>query len=84
MSNFLQCKNLIPSCQIGFTKNHRAADHILLLKAIVDSYKIKQKHVYACFIDFKAAFDSVWHDDLVYKMHKSGISNKIIKLRTQM
>ncbi len=32
--------------------------------------------MYVCFIDFQKAFDSIWHDGLVYKIIESGIGGK--------
>ena len=84
LSAFLEDHNIIPACQIGFSKKHRTSDHILLLKAIIDAYKRQRKHVYSCFIDFAAAFDSVWHAGLIYKLYHCGVSNKIVKLLHNM
>ena len=84
LQQFLETNNLISNAQIGFRKGHRTSDHILLLKALIDSYKQKKKHIYACFVDFSSAFDSIWHQGLIYKMYKNGFSNKIIKLLQSM
>ena len=32
--------------------------------------------MFACFIDFQKAFDSIWHDGLFYKIIESGIGGK--------
>ena len=52
--------NIIDKKQIGLMKNNRTSDHILALKAVVNKYvTIGKNKLYACFIDFKKAFDSV-------------------------
>jgi exonuclease III len=84
INSYLENNNLISSVQIGFLKGHRTSDHLLLLKAIIDSYKRKGKHIYASFIDFASAFDKVWHAGLIYKMHKCGLSSKIVNLVQSM
>ena len=33
-----------------------------------------------CFIDFKKAFDSIWHEGMFYKMEVNGFSGKLLKL----
>ena len=72
--------NIIPDCQIGFSKGCRTSDHVLVLKAFIDLYKKKHKHIYACSIDLSSAFDNVWHSGLIYKLNQSGVSSKIVKL----
>ena len=73
--------NLINKNQIGFKKNHRTADHLLTLKTIVKKYvTIGEKKLFACFIDFKKAFDSVWHGGLFYKMANCGITDNCLDL----
>jgi hypothetical protein len=46
--------------------------------------KYRRKHIYSCFIDFSSAFDNVWHSGLIYKLHKCGVSSKLIKLLNNM
>ena len=84
ISDFIENNNLISNLQIGFLKGHRTADHLLLLKGIVDSYKRKGKHVYSCFLDFASAFDNVWHKGLIYKLYNIGFSGKIVTLLQSM
>ena len=33
-----------------------------------------------CFVDFKKAYDSAWHDGLFYKFNKVGISGYFLGL----
>jgi hypothetical protein len=57
---------------------------VLLLKALIDIYKGKRKHIYSCFIEFSSAFDHVWHSGLIYKLYRSGVSSTFIKLLHNM
>ena len=53
----------------GFLPNNRTADHVLALPTLMDKYvHCHQEKVYACFVDFRKAFDSVWLDGLLYKL----------------
>ena len=73
---------LINREQIGFQQNSRISDHILSLKTLVNKYVTdkKGKKLYACFIDFKKAFDSVWHEGLFRKLENSGINGNFLSL----
>ena len=57
---------------------------MLLLKGIIELYKQGRKRVYACFVDFKAAFDNVWHAGLICKLRKYGLSSNVIALLSSM
>ena len=60
--------------QIGFTKGKRTSDHIFVLKAIIDNtLKRKKAQVYAAFVDFQKAYDSVNRDLLFQKIYERGI-----------
>ena len=52
-------------------------------ETLIDKYvNCHQRKVYACFVDFRKAFDSVWHDGLLYKLLKINIRgnfNNVIK-----
>lgn len=84
LNKFLKDHNIISPVQVGFTKGHRTADHILLLKGLIDMYKNKKKHLYSCFIDFQSAFDNVWHAGLIYKLNNCGVSGKFVSLLKSM
>ena len=70
--------------QIGFKKKSRPADHLFVLKSLIDSYHNAGKKVYACFVDFQKAFDCVWRIGLIYKLIKSGMSKDLVKLIQNM
>ena len=84
ISSFLERNNIISNVQIGFLKSHCTADHLFLLKSLVDLYKQRKKHIYACFVDFSSAFNNVWHAGLLYKLHHCGISSKVVRLLHNM
>jgi hypothetical protein len=66
--NFANKQKLIHPTQIGFMPGNRTADHILTLKTLHDKYvKHENEKIYACFVDFRKAFDSVWHQGLFYQ-----------------
>ena len=62
--------NILRNSQIDFLPlNNRTADHVLTLRTLIDKYvQCHQEKVYACFVDFRKAFDSVWHDGFLYKL----------------
>ena len=65
----------------GFRENHRTADTIFVLKSLINKYIHKnKKKIYACFVDLRKAFDSVWREALLYKLCKMGVGLHIFKL----
>ena len=73
---------IIHPCQIGFITGNRTADHVLTLKTLHDKY-VKQHNngkIYACLVDFKKAFDSVWHDGLFSKLLENKIGGRFYDL----
>ena len=84
LEDWCQRCNIIRKEQIGFEKDSRPADHLFVLKTLIDSYNNKNKKIYACFVDFRKAFDSVWRTGLFYKLIKSNMSTNLIKLIQNM
>ena len=80
LSNFLYNDQIIPINQIGFRKGYRTADHILSLKTLIEKYISQNKYIYVTFIDFRAAFDSVWRIGMIYKLIKCGVGGNFIKI----
>ena len=73
---------IIPhNSQIGFLPNNRTADHVLTLRTLIDKYvHCHQEKVYACFVDLRKAFDSVWHDGLLYKLLQLNVRGNFYDL----
>ena len=79
----LQCKqrNIINKNQTGFKENHRTSDNLLTLKNVVKKYvTIGEKKLYTCFVDFRKAYDSVWHKGLFDKLEDNHFSGKLLDL----
>ncbi|KAI4889447.1 hypothetical protein NFI96_002246 [Prochilodus magdalenae] len=75
--DFLMKHSVLSRSQIGFVPNHRTSDHIYTLHALIDLHVNQKKNkIFACFIDFKKAFDTIWHDGLFYKILESGVGGK--------
>ena len=52
---------LIGDYQMGFKKDARPTDHIFVLKSAIDKYLGNgKKKMYACFVDYRKAFDNIW------------------------
>ena len=78
-------ENLYANQQFGFRHNHRTTDSIFVLKTLLTKYLNKKKqNVYSCFVDLKKAFDSLWHNGLLYKLMKSGIGGKFYNVIDSM
>ena len=67
---------------LGFMEENRAPDHIFTLKSVVNKYVTneKGKKLYSCFVDFRKAFDSVWHNGLFHKLESMGINGNFLDL----
>ena len=66
--------------QAGFRANYSSSDQIVIVKTLLNKYLHKlKKPIYACFVDFSKAFDSVWRDGLFQKLHKLGVNGNILK-----
>ena len=75
---FVTEENIISICQIGFRKLFRTADHIYVLKTIVNMKLSKGEKLYAAFIDFKKAYDTVNRQKLLDSLSKIGVGTKFV------
>ncbi|XDV43935.1 hypothetical protein PO909_012319 [Leuciscus waleckii] len=75
--HFLTEHSVLSKSQIGFLPNFRTSDHIFTLHTLIDKYINQNKtKIFACFVDFQKAFDSIWHEGLLSKLLESGIGGK--------
>ena len=68
-----------PKNQLGFCAGAQTSDHILTLHTCIEKYiKVKKEKLFACFVDFRKAFDTVSRQALIYKLEKLGISGRFL------
>ena len=85
LEKFLHDHDLIHHSQMGFTKAARTSDHLFVLKCLIDKYcNSKEGRLYACFIDFHKAFDSVIHTGLKLKLLHMNVGSKFYNIISNM
>ena len=85
LTNFLKKNKVISEFQIGFSKKARTVDHMFVLCHLIDSHvKQNRKQIFAAFINFEKAFDTVWRDVLLYKFLKAGIHGRMFNMIKSM
>lgn len=58
-------------------RNKRTSDHMFVLTSLIDKYtQSNSKTLHTCFIDFRKAFDKVWHLGLLYRLKINEISDR--------
>ena len=79
-----QAEMIIAEEQAGFREKRSTMEQIFNLRVLAEKCLDHQKELYHVFIDFKKAFDRVWHDALWATMKKYNISPKLIELTQQL
>ena len=75
-----QAESIIAEEQAGFRKGRSTVEQIFNLRVLCEKYDQHQRDIYHVFIDFKKAFDSVWHDALWATMKRYNMGSKVIKI----
>ena len=66
--------------QAGFHPGRSTTEQIFNLRILCERYLQHQQHLYHVFIDFKKAFDRVWHAGLCATMRLYNISTNLINV----
>ena len=74
-----QAEEIIAEEQAGFRAARSTTEQIFNLRLFCKKYLQHQQNLYHVFIDFKKAFDSVWHEALWATMRKYNINASIIR-----
>ena len=73
-----QAEGIIKEEQAGFRAGRNTMEQIFNLRIICERYLQHQQHLYHVFVDFKKAFDRVWHDALWATLKFYNIDEKLI------
>ena len=76
----LQAEEIIAEEQAGFRAGRSSTEQIFNLRILCEKYLQHQQNLYHVFIDFKKAFDRVWHEALWAIMRKYNINANIIRV----
>ena len=75
-----QAAEIIAEEQAGFMPGRSTVEQIFNLRVLCEKSLEHQQSLYHVFIDFKKAFDRVWHQALIATMKKYNISSSLISL----
>ena len=85
LNQYIESNNILNDAQIGFRPKARTVDHIFVLRTIFDKYVKKDNcPVFACFVDFRKAYDSVWRRGLLVKLLRNNIRGKFYRMLEEM
>ena len=75
-----QAEKIIAEEQAGFRVGKSTTEQIFNLRILCEKYLQHQQDLYHVFIDFKKAFDRVWHAALWETMKKYNINTDLIQV----
>ena len=75
--DFLEVNDLLHDEQNGFRSKRSCSDHIFSLCSIIKNSINVDQDIFACFVDFRKAFDFVPREMLLYRMLELGVDGKM-------
>jgi hypothetical protein len=75
-----QAEQILEEEQAGFRSQRSTTEQIFNLRLLVEKHLEHQKELYHNFIDFKKAFDRVWHEGLWRVLKEYNIDNQLIEV----
>lgn len=76
----IEDKQLLPDFQFGFRKGHSTIHQAMRIKQFIASNKRRKWSTGMVFLDVEKAFDSIWHDGLIYKLIKLKLPTFLIRM----
>ncbi|XP_015524580.1 uncharacterized protein LOC107227831 [Neodiprion lecontei] len=81
LEQYVETRGLLPEAQMGFRKGRGGTECMFtLILAIQLQLRLGKREVYAIFVDFKRAFDSITQEKLWAKLYRLRISTKMTKI----
>ncbi|XP_068208249.1 uncharacterized protein [Palaemon carinicauda] len=79
-----QAEEIIAEEQAGFRRGRSTTEQIFNLRVLCEKYSQHQQDIFNVFIDYKRAFDRVWHDALCATMNRYNMGQKLIQTIQQV
>lgn len=80
LNAFVEAKNLLPDFQFGFRSGHSTTHQAVRIKQFVAAEKSRKKSTGMVLLDIEKAFDSIWHDGLIFKLIDMKFPSYLISL----
>lgn len=82
INEFTERNNVLNKEQFGFRKEHSTVHQVKRIVNTITTNKSHRKSTGVVFLDIEKAFDSIWHNGIIFKLNKFGFPiylQKIIK-----
>lgn len=85
LQTWAHTRKIIPECQTGFVPDKCCLDNTFVLMASINQQlRLSKRKVYALFVDYKRAFDSVNHKKILIFLYELGVSSKFLRILANM
>ena len=84
IDDWAETNGLRAATQFGFRKNMGTTEAVFMLRHLVDKAEQDDKPLYAAFVDFKKAYDSIPRDLLWKALMKIGMHGEMLDILQQM
>ena len=74
---YLEKNGILNNCQTGFRQGRGTTDQLIRLQDTINKYNLNRGYTAAVFIDFQSAYDMLWHDGLLVKLKKMGVTGEM-------
>jgi len=89
LDGFVENRGFRAHGQAGFRHNRCTADHVFVLRHLIDKYRASYKvpcgsKLFTCFVDFRKAYDSIHRDLLMQRLAEIGIHGNMLSVLAHM
>ncbi|KAF2358159.1 Reverse transcriptase domain [Trinorchestia longiramus] len=79
LEHWVETNNLLLGEQVGFWKGKSTMDSLLIAEDFIANTFSRKQICIAVYLDLDGAYDSVWHEGIIYKLIASGLEITYLK-----
>ena len=80
LGKYLESRGFIAEEQAAFREGYGTMDHVFVFNEIINFYIHNKKKLFACFIDYEKAFDTIDRTSLWGKLLENNINGNVFKV----